>query len=220
MVALAALDDFLPWVLPEVPTCPEPTALSALRRALRDFCAYTYAWKETSDPSPVLAGVAAYDVESPLPQARVLAIFNFRHRGQLVTPKTEAELDRCGGGNWRTATSEQVRHFIHESPATVLLYPIPSVTEAVALTAMRVALQPTLSATSVGAVLRDEYAEGIAFGALEYLLRMPGRAWTNPQLANFHRSQYVKEKSRVRRLARAGFAPTAAVACHKLAGAP
>lgn len=219
MGALTDLDAWLPLVVPEVPTCPEPTALAAVRRALRDFCAYTYAWQETSDPATALAGQAVYDVESPLPQARVLAIFNLRHRGQLVTPQTEAELDRCGS-NWRTVTALQVRHFVHESFASVRLYPIPNLTEVLSLTDLRVALQPTVTATSVDAMLLDEYGEGIAFGALEYLLRMPGRVWSNPQLANFHRSQYVKEKSRVRRLARAGFAPNEAVAHYKLAGAP
>lgn len=68
---------------------------------------------------------------------------------------------------------------------TVMFDEVP--TETVTL---RVALQPSRTATTIPDVVGERFGEAIAAGAIARMLIMPGKEWTNPQMAAYHMGVY------------------------------
>lgn len=216
---MISLNAFFDHVAPQTPGCPNPTVRSAVRQAAIEFCERTHVWLETLDPLPIDPAVSDYEVEAPLPDTRVVAIYSMRCQGALLFAHTEHALDQQQP-DWRAATG-QPRGFVQANPATLRLVPQPAEAADPGLTDIRAALAPTQTAAVVGDVLYEEYAEAIGYGALERLLRIPGQAWSQPELSAYYRGLFALTKSQARVRARQGFGvATTTVRPARLAGAP
>jgi hypothetical protein len=180
---MASYDAFLRYVLPDVPGCPEISAVAAIRDAAIDFCTKSLVYQETLDPITVIAGVADYDLEPPTGTlvAKVMHLF---YQDKELTPVAP---DLIRGATFYNSRVEGAQSrgipsgYSLKDPRSVTLMPVPKDTERNAVT-VRVALKPTRSSTTVGDVLFEDYAETIAAGALARLMLTPGKAYTNPQL--------------------------------------
>lgn len=177
--------DLVPEVRIEAGHAPEPLVEQRLRDAVIEFCRSTWVWQETIWQRPSVAKRQVYEVDGEDWDARVIAVLTMRHRGERLVPKTPQELD-AQWSNWPDLTAEQARVFIPLGPNRFRLVPLPTVSHAQGLTDIRVVLSPSHSADAVPDVLVDNYREGIVAGALYRLLRMPGRAWTQGNLAAVH----------------------------------
>jgi hypothetical protein len=71
---------------------------------------------------------------------------------------------------------------VHSDPS-FSLWPVPGVSITDGL-AVRAAFEPSSTATSVADVLYDTYSNDVAFGAIAFLQRLPGQAFSNPQISN------------------------------------
>ena len=84
---------------------------------------------------------------------------------------------------WRDGTNNSTpEHFLQISPEVFWLIPIPDTTNATGIL-MNVSLKPSRSSNNILTQVADEYRDGIIFGALYRLLRMPARDWSDPQAA-------------------------------------
>ncbi|QKJ87409.1 hypothetical protein PMPD1_2467 [Paramixta manurensis] len=54
-----------------------------------------------------------------------------------------------------------------------------------------IAVEPRISAAVVPDALADDYAEAVAFGALQELYMMPGKPWTDPQRSEYYRLRFT-----------------------------
>ena len=191
-----SVDSFLPLVTSECPGITNPRAKRAVIQACRDFCTRTYIWKEDHDDITAVEDVPDYDLEPPT-DAEVVDILCMYHNEFEVTPKTIEQLN-YENPNWRTFDGSQARHFVMNSPTNFSLYPYPDETVADAITNIRVALRPTISATTVGDVLYNDYYEAIANGALAILLSLPKKPWTNRTRAAECQSEFEHQVSRAK----------------------
>jgi len=57
-------------------------------------------------------------------------------------------------------------------------------------------LQPEKTATALPDILWHDYEDAISSGARWRLLRLPGRAWSNPELAGYYQREFELGKSR------------------------
>ena len=62
----------------------------------------------------------------------------------------------------------------------------------------RGALQPTLSDTELPDILAMHYSEAITAGTKYRLMRMPGVAWSNPDMAMFYQREFQQHVGRAR----------------------
>jgi len=178
---MATLSDFYPYVLPEIPGCPEITADVALRASLIEFCEKTLIVQRDHDPITVIANKTDYDLEPPTGQL-VTKIMRAWYRDQKLDPLVPDSVEAATVYNSLFAnasvTKADPRQFLHKDERTITVYPFPKETVANALT-LRVAYKPSRKATVFDDVLYEDYAEGIAHGAKYRLLGMANKPWTN-----------------------------------------
>ncbi len=183
------VEQWLPYVLADAPGCPEAVALREVKSAMIEFCKRSHIWLYSSDPIPAIANVPDYVLDIP-PHADSALIKSVRFLGKELHLRTEEELDKASPG-WRTKTGSP-HFYVILQPTEILMDRSPS--EAIindAITAS-FALMPKKDAKEVEDFFFNDWCEEIADGAKYRLLRMPDRAWTNPQMAaHFYKSFWV-----------------------------
>lgn len=159
---MASIKDFEPFVALDVSGCPQPVIRQALQLALTDFCRSSRVWRATCEAGDVQDGVSLYTIVAPAGSA-VSALDSVLCDGREI-PKGTYSLE---GGAVRL-------HGRQRTGAGV---------EALAI------LEPLITATTVPDLLL-EYVEGVASGAKFRLMLQPGKAWSSPELAVYHRREF------------------------------
>lgn len=172
------LSDFLSYVLPHAPACPEPVAVQYLRVAATEWCERTRCWRET-DELPT----AAYEIE-------VLCVppFSSLHEieaawfdGRPLTPKSFHEAWPDDRGD----TGARPRWITQAQPNTVRLIPRGTGTLRISMF-----LKPAPDADVVPGFLFDQWVQPLADGALARILALPDPAYANPTAAVVYRSAF------------------------------
>ncbi len=184
---MATLSDFYPYVLPDIPGCPEITADVALRASLIEFCEKSLIIQRDHDPITVILNKTDYDLEPPTGQL-VSKVMRAWYKDTKLDPVAPDNVDAATVYNSLFANASikkaDPRQFLQKDERTITVHPVPKETAANALT-LRVALKPTRKATVFDDVLYEDYAEGVAHGAKYRLLSMANKPWTNgPAAAN------------------------------------
>jgi len=182
---MATLSNFYPYVLPEVPGCPEMTVDLALKSSIIEFCEKSLILQRDHDPLTVVAGVVDYDFEPPT-GSLVVKIMKAWYKSKELKPIAPDEVDKAELYNrsfsGADTNQQEPQYILQKDERTFSLYPVPDANAANALT-MRVAYKPTRVTTTFEDVLFEDYAEVIAHGAKARLFMSPGKPYTNPQLA-------------------------------------
>jgi len=179
------LTDFLPEVMPSVAGCPVPLVINAIRNSVIEFLKATCIVEQTIT-IPLLAGVASY----PLTPAAGTVAQTFV-RGKVggvsdVSPTALIELENSYQ-LWRTLTSAAPTHaFIENGALTVSPTPTADASMESVFTST-----PSRSATDVEDAILEDWIEGVAHGALYRLMALPGFPWANPDLAAYHRAEFM-----------------------------
>lgn len=169
--------DFHPYVLPDVPGCPEPMLDQALRETARDFCTRTKAWAEWMDPFTASSARALYEFE-PDAGTEVVAALAATVGKDEYTVLGSKDLPAA----WQDGEQGKVKDktLIHVNSKEFILYPAPSAGQRITL---QLALRPTMAGTGVGDVIFEEFTEAIAAGAKSKLMAKPRKEWTDLQTA-------------------------------------
>jgi hypothetical protein len=168
--------------MPDVPDCPEPLALNAIRNAAIDFCTQTLWLQEDYGVVAVTAATLPFTLVPPagLSVAQIMVgVMN----GIPLVSTTIDELDSRVLG-WRDAR-QQPRAYFQPAPGVIDFYPRPAGTDSHDVF-LRVAYAPTRTSTSVTDRLYDDYVEDIAAGAIARLMAIPGRPWTNAEAGKYY----------------------------------
>lgn len=166
--------------------CPIPVIESALRRAVREFCEKTGLWAEDLAALALLADTAEYTLIAP-EGAELVRVEKARYAGVPLTVYSEAEMDAARTA-WRDDTGAGLYALVSLSRAVVRAYPVPSVDDANAVV-VRAALKPDRSATTCHDDV-EAWAEGVIAGALFYLKKMPGKPWTDREVAREYQHDF------------------------------
>jgi hypothetical protein len=192
-------NDFVQFVAHSCPGCSTLTIQAHIQAAMDEFCAATNIWTEELDPFGVLAGMNQYSI--PVDNfTRVLGVESVRYNGLLLRPMTPRLMDRSFP-LWGEITGEnQVQAYwveLDDDDQLLTFWPTP-VMSVPASVIMRVSLKPTASATSVPGFFFDDWRTVIGSGALEQILMIPNKDWTNPQMATMHGAKFRTGKARAK----------------------
>lgn len=201
------LSEFLPYLLPNVPGCPEPMAEQALRSACIEFCRISLLVQDVTTDS-LVANVADYTVEVPTSNVLVKVLGVWVGDKELQPASVEmvsSGLALRGPTVKETVTSNFPLVYFQKTPTSsdISLYPVPNEAYADGL-AVRSAFAPSRTASSVADVLYTNWAEEIAQGALARLHAMPGLPFTNPGLAAAFSQMFAAATRRAANVARSG----------------
>jgi hypothetical protein len=177
------LDQFMPWVMPMVPGCPDPLAQQAIRAAAIDFCVRTDIIQRVITADATI-NVEDYTITPPsdMQLARILSV---SWQGRVLTPVSPDLVTQdvvLRGANVGTATvvSEDPLYFFQKMPNDpgFSLYPIPKATLTLGLT-VKASFSPTNAATTVDDPLWDDWVDDIGAGAIAQLMTMPGQPFSS-----------------------------------------
>ena len=178
-------EDFLPYLLPETPGCPEVVAVQSIRSAVIDFCEQSLILQRDHDPIKAVANQSEYEFEPP----KNYLVTKLMRGWFLKDPLSVVSPDMVTDPTVYNATfpepnvlTGKPRSIVQKDERTFALTPVPDETIANAIT-LRVALKPTRSSSTIENVVFEDYAEFIAHGAKSRLCMTPGKSYTNPDVA-------------------------------------
>jgi hypothetical protein len=180
---MANLSDLRQDVLPSVNDCPNIMADYAILKAVINFCNQSKAYRFSPDTIPIVSGTANYDISGLLPEGTEIASL-------LAAELDGAPLDIPDSGSvpqyWATELGSPSAAIVHGQTA-IGLRKVPDVP---GLLAVRLALRPSLSATTYPDEFHSLYRERIAAGALSSLYAQPNKPWSNAKLVADSRSMF------------------------------
>lgn len=175
-MATPNIDSLFPLLLPQLPECPLDTVRLNVRRACRQFCRGSTAWRVLLDPIAMVENVGKYALTLPDHTTLVLICNVYPNAGEL-TGKTLDQL-RQVLPDWQNALGRPT-YFNGLDYVSLSVYPKPYAAYAGQFLTPRVALAPSLDVADLPGDLTSRYDETIAAGALEFLYGIAAQPWTN-----------------------------------------
>jgi hypothetical protein len=185
-----------------------------LRSACIEFAERSKAYVYDLDPITTISGVYEYEFDQPS-GTDVHQILWMTYDGDDLDPISPRSLE-LNYPDWRDKTSlPQV--YLQKNPSTFWVIPVPnsSVTNGLLLS---VALKPSRTTSNIDTTFSNSYRDGIVYGALYRLLRIPAKDWTDPQAAADYLSLFNQEVVQAELKARGGDLGVRRVVKYKGAG--
>jgi hypothetical protein len=190
------LDDFLVYVLPEVPGCPRQIAAQAVLDAAIDFMTFSQVWNEIQDPIALVDGVYEYDLSAGWTYARAIDIREiYTPNGRLIGKTMREIADLIP--NWQVQTSSEPLYYSRAATYdTIRVFPIPQLpTDSMTVDAVYTLRE---SATVIPDVVVQRWRRPIADGALARLQLMAGAAWFNERRGLRHEQDFERARADAR----------------------
>ena len=182
--------DFYDYVLPELPGCGQDIAALYIRSTVLDFFDSAGIYTVSLTPVTTIANQGTYALVAPTGWD-VAWVKSAWHDNQILTPSGEDEIRSRYTSDWTSQVGSPT-YFMHEDQNTIRLVPIPDTVSAGSLKlAIRAVLKPQRDSVGFSADwVFDRWADIIATGAKAALMQIPGKMWSNPQLAAFYAAKY------------------------------
>lgn len=176
-----------------VPGCPQPVLVQYIRDAAIEVCERTLAWRYDQPSITLTPGVPEYPYEAPS-QSEVHAFLTVTVNGNPIEPVTLEYLHRKFP-TWPDMSMEQrsePRHVLQLDADNFAVAPLPDDSQRYELK-MIVALKPLRDASGMDKTAFDDLENVIVHGALQNLLVLPGKYWSDRELAAYHAKQYLSK---------------------------
>lgn len=196
---MVKLEKFYPYVLPFAEGASEPMVEQYLLDTAIDFCSKTLIVQEDLDPLTMIPGIVEYELDMP-PQQKIHMLMRAFHASRPIDIVTAdmAHSHPAHFGNWFYAGASVPEGtpsaIFQKNERSLLVNRAPHAIEPIIIT-ISAALKPSRSATQLADILFDDYANTLALGAAAKMLLLPGKAFSNPQLAVAYQTQYEQARS-------------------------
>jgi len=211
---MASFESLVKEILPYVPGCPDPLVQNYIRSATIEFAERSKAYVFDLDPITTISGVYEYEFDQPS-GTDVHQILWMTYDGDDLDPISPRSLE-LNYPDWRDKTSlPQV--YLQKNPSTFWVIPVPnsSVTNGLLLS---VALKPSRTTSNIDTTFSNSYRDGIVYGTLYRLLRIPAKDWTDPRAASDYLNLFNQEIVQAELKARGGDLGVRRVVKYKGAG--
>jgi len=172
---MASFDSLVKDILPYVPNCPDSLIESTLRSACIEFAERSKAYVYDLDPITSISGVYEYEFDQPS-GTDVHQILWMTYDGHDLDPISPRSLE-LNYSDWKNKNSvPQV--YLQKTPSLFWVIPVPgsAVTNGIQLS---VALKPSRTTSNIDTDFSNSYRDGIVYGTLYRLLRIPAKDWTD-----------------------------------------
>lgn len=197
---MASYESLVKEILPYVAGCPDSVVESNLRAATIEFCEKTKAYIQDLDPITSISGTYEYDFGQATGTS-VHSILWMIYDGEDLDPISPRSLE-LNYPDWRDrSTKPQV--YLQKTADTFWVVPVPNskITNGIQLS---VALKPTRTTNNISTSFSNDYRDGIIFGALYRLLRIPARDWSDPVAARDYLGLFNEQVAAAELRARSG----------------
>lgn len=174
-LTLASFESLVTDVLPYVPGCSESLVETNIRSATIELCEKSNAYTYDLDPITTISGIYEYEFDQPS-GTDVHQILWATHDGNDLDPISPRSLE-LNYPDWRDRSGIP-SVYLQKTADTFWLVPVPNSSSKEVL--VSVALKPTRTTNNIDTEFSDTYRDGIIFGAIYRLLRIPAKQWTDP----------------------------------------
>ena len=184
-MASVAFEAFLPEVMLEAPSVPQPVAINAIRNACYDFCWKSQLWNAPLEAVTFEANAREIELE-PIQDSQIVAVMSVSHDNKRnIDPASFDALSKTAP-DWATRTGIPE---VYYQPSTdkLVLYPIPDTGGTLNIVA---AFAPTRQATTIEGFVYHQHLETIKYGALWKLKTMFGQTWSDAQGALYYEQRF------------------------------
>ena len=197
---MAAFDSLVKDILPYAPNCPDSLVESTLRSSCIEFAERSKAYTFDLDAITSIPGVYEYEFDQPS-GTDVHQILWMTYDGNDLDPISPRSLE-LNYSDWRNKTSvPQV--YLQKTPDAFWVIPIPGSAVANGIQ-LSVALKPSRTTSNIDTTFSNSYRDGIVYGTLYRLLRIPSKDWTDLQAAADYLSLFNQEIVQAELKARGG----------------
>lgn len=197
-MAIVAFSTLTPDVAVHVQGCPPPVIENALRSAAIDFCSRTGIWRKNLDAQNITGGVYDYTLNPPS-GALVHKVLQVKCDNIPLTPLTAellmAKFPTQPDTNVERRSTPTCYSMIDQRSIQLVPVPLDSIINGLKV---MVSLRPTLDAAGVDSIAVDAYAEVLVHGALQRLVAIPEKPWSNPKSVEYHGHEFSVGISRAR----------------------
>ena len=176
-------ENFYIHVQPHVPGCPEIVIDQHLQEAAADFCERSEVWRYDLDTDITVAGLADYVLDAPT-GATIENVAALYLDGFLLTRVSDLDFK-----SYPNVKNSKPTHYAIYQDRQVRFYPTPDAAYSFTGTCV---LKPKLTATGVEDFIFETHGKTIACGALASLTVIPGKEWSNPELAAYYSAKFHK----------------------------
>lgn len=176
---------------PSVPGVPLPMMVNYVRTAAIEACEKTFAWRFQQEDVRLTPGVYEYEYEVPA-DTEVCGVIHVANNGEPISFIVQEDLHGYYPDWPATATTKRgtPRFVTQFEPDHFLVAPVPDNAKTYDLR-MFLALKPTPDAEGMDKTVFDELEQVIMHGALQHLLVLPDKSWSDRELATYHAKQYT-----------------------------
>ena len=176
---------------PSVPGCPTPVIEQYVRDAAIVACEKTLAWRYEQPKVRLTPGAYFYQYDAPT-DAEVHAFITATVNGNKLTPVTLEDLYDIypKWPNQSVDERSEPRYITQLDPDNFAVAPLPDATVKYDVR-MIVCLKPLRTADKMDKTILDELENVIMHGALQHLLVLPDRTWSDRELASYHAKQFT-----------------------------
>lgn len=175
---------FYPYIQPYVPGCPEIIMEAHLQEAAAEFCARSEVWRYDIEPDFTNKSTSDYEIDTPgssvLENILVLYV-----DGNAISSVSDRHYDLPS-----TASMAAPAYYSIYQDTQIRFYPTPDKKYTFEGTGV---LKPRLDATGVEDFIFQTHGRCISYGAIAKLSIIPGKEWSNPDLATYYQMKFHKE---------------------------
>jgi len=189
-MATRLFSDLVDRVAPSAPGCPQPVILNYIRAAAIDVCERAGAWRYKHATVTMTAGTYEYAFV-PESGAEVYSILTANLNGNDMTSITLEGLHEVYPKWPSSVTAERStpKYITQINPITFHVALVPD--NSTDTIEMFVAQRPTRASTGMNEAVMDDVEDAILHGALQHLLTLPERTWSDNELAAYHAKQFI-----------------------------
>jgi len=183
--------DIVNRLSPSVPGCPTPVIEQYVRDAAIEACERTLAWRYEQPKIRLVPGAHDYAYEGP-DDAEIHAFLTATVNGRALKPITLEQLYDIYPKWPDQSVNERAEpmYITQLDPDNFSVAPIPDNSTTYDVR-MIVCLKPLRTATKMDKKFLDELENVIMHGALQHLLVLPDRTWSDRELASYHAKQFA-----------------------------
>lgn len=171
---MASFESLVKDVLPYVPGCPDSLIQTNIRSAAIELCEKSKAFTFDLDPITTISGEYEYEFDQPS-GTEVHQILWATYDGHDLDPTSPRSLE-LNYPDWRDKTGTPTV-YLQKTVNTFWLVPVPNDGKELLV---NVALKPTRTTNNIDTEFSNTYRDGIIYGTIFRLLRIPQKEWTDP----------------------------------------
>ena len=171
---MASFESLVKDVLPYVPGCPDSLIQTNIRSAAIELCEKSKAFTFDLDPITTISGEYEYEFDQPS-GTDVHQILWATYDGHDLDPISPRSLE-LNYPDWRDKTGTPTV-YLQKTVNTFWLVPVPNDGKELLI---NVALKPTRTTNNIDTEFSNTYRDGIIYGTIFRLLRIPQKVWTDP----------------------------------------